>query len=270
MKIHHLNCGTLCPACRPLINGEGRWTDKGTMICHCLLIETNDGLVLVDTGFGSVDVERPSHLGKPFLFLTGANPKREETALAQIEKLGFKRDDVRHIIPTHLDLDHAGGLPDFPKAKVHVHRHEYQAALHPFWDERARYRPAHFAHNPDWVIHSEGEGDDWFGFRGIRPIEGLKEDIVIVPLAGHTRGHCGVAVRTEKGWLLHAGDAYFHHGAMDGSKIPAGLVIFEKLVQVNGPLRIENQLRLKALANNKQAGVETFCAHDVSELARYQ
>ncbi len=29
----------------------------------------------------------------------------------------------------------------------------------------------------------------------------------LVPLFGHTRGHCGVAVRTEQGWLFHAGDA---------------------------------------------------------------
>jgi glyoxylase-like metal-dependent hydrolase (beta-lactamase superfamily II) len=36
-----------------------------------------------------------------------------------------------------------------------------------------------------------------------------------VPLAGHTRGHAGVAVRTGDRWLPHAGDAYFSHTQLD-------------------------------------------------------
>ena len=45
LKIHHLNCGTMCPHGAPLINGYGKLTDNGHMVCHCLLIESNDGLV---------------------------------------------------------------------------------------------------------------------------------------------------------------------------------------------------------------------------------
>jgi hypothetical protein len=29
----------------------------------------------------------------------------------------------------------------------------------------------------------------------------------LIPLFGHARGHCGVAVQTESGWLFHVGDA---------------------------------------------------------------
>lgn len=265
MKIHHLNCGTLCPACKRLVNGKGSFFERGKMICHCLLIETSQGLVLVDTGFGKVDVENPSHLGRGFLALTGSNPKREETAFEQVKGLGFKPEDVQHVIVTHLDLDHAGGIPDFPHAQIHVHKPEYQAAMNPHWDEKARYRPAHFAHNPKWKVHDE-QGDRWFGFQGLQAIEGLQDDILIVPMAGHTRGHCAVAVRDENGWLVHAGDAYFNHGAMvEGGSQPLGMIAFEKLVQVNGPLRIENQLRLKELVNDKKAGVRAFCAHDPEE-----
>lgn len=269
MKIHHLNCGTLCPACKRLINGSGSFFERARMICHCLLIETNQGLVLVDTGFGSGDIKNPKHLGKPFLALTNPVLDPQETALAQVLRKGFSAKDVQHIIVTHLDLDHAGGLPDFPHATVHVHRPEHQAAHQPKWNEVARYRPVHFQHGPKWKIHDE-QGDQWNGFSGIHAIEGLSDDIVIVPLAGHTRGHCAIAVRTSTGWLVHAGDAYFHHDAMNVSgNQPAGILLFEKLVQVNGPLRIQNQLRLRELVNRPEAGVETFCAHDPVELARY-
>ncbi|WP_223281445.1 MBL fold metallo-hydrolase [Streptomyces antnestii] len=39
-----------------------------------------------------------------------------ETAVRQVAALGYDIEDVRHIVLTHLDLDHAGGLRDFPPA----------------------------------------------------------------------------------------------------------------------------------------------------------
>jgi glyoxylase-like metal-dependent hydrolase (beta-lactamase superfamily II) len=72
-----------------------------------------------------------------------------DTAIGQVRRLGFNPRDVRHIVPTQLDLDHAGGLPDFPWADVHVFRPEYEAALHPrTLTERKRYRSVHWAHGP--------------------------------------------------------------------------------------------------------------------------
>ena len=53
---------------------------------------------------------------------------------------------MRHIVATHLDPDHSGGLPDFPEAEVHVLAPELDAALHPSLDDRPRYRGAHWKH----------------------------------------------------------------------------------------------------------------------------
>jgi glyoxylase-like metal-dependent hydrolase (beta-lactamase superfamily II) len=50
-----------------------------------------------------------------------------ETAIAQIEALGFSWEDVKHIALTHFHYDHAGGLPDFPGAKVHIFQGELDA-----------------------------------------------------------------------------------------------------------------------------------------------
>ncbi|MGP3965322.1 hypothetical protein ACTWPT_56180 [Nonomuraea sp. 3N208] len=43
----------------------------------------------------------------------------------------------------------------------------------------------------------------------MRQLNGLPPEILLIPLAGHSRGHSGVAVDTGATWLLHAGDAYF-------------------------------------------------------------
>ena len=47
----------------------------------------------------------------------------------QVEALGYSARDVRHIVVTHLDPDHAGGLSDFPDAEVHIFRAEHKAAM---------------------------------------------------------------------------------------------------------------------------------------------
>ncbi|MDP2229132.1 MAG: MBL fold metallo-hydrolase [Moraxellaceae bacterium] len=272
VRVHHLNCGTMCPVCARLVNGRGGWLEAAQMVCHVLLIETpKDGLVLVDTGIGMTDINRPSGLGKPFLALTRPRLDPHEAAIAHVERLGFRADDVRHIIVTHLDLDHAGGLPDFPKAQVHVFAAEHAAAMKPDWRSNARYLPQHWAHSPRWTLHDSNGGERWFGFDNLHPIPGLSEDILMVPLIGHTRGHCGIAVRTDNGWILHCGDAYFFHGQMDPAHphhTPA-MALFEKIVQTDKAARLQNLGRLLDLSRQHGGEVKLFCAHDPVELARF-
>ncbi|WP_370263909.1 MBL fold metallo-hydrolase [Limnobacter sp.] len=266
MKIHHLNCGTMCPVCRRLINGDGGFFERARMVCHCLLIETEKGLVLVDTGLGMGDIEQPAErLGKGFVAMMQPVLEPSETAIEQVKNLGYSPKDVRHILPTHLDLDHAGGLSDFPMAQVHVYKPEHQHAVNPSLKDSMRYRKAHFAHKPDWTIHSEGS-DTWFGFPVIKPIAGV--DILMVPLVGHTRGHVGVAVRQGGKWLMHCGDAYFHRSEVQANPVdpmPPGLAMFERMVQTIPRERLATQARLRELVKNHGEVVELFCAHDPVE-----
>src|SRR5215831_1281788 len=59
MNVHHLNCGTMCPLLGRFVEGEGSIFSRGNRVCHCLLVETNAGLVLVETGIGMQDVLEP-------------------------------------------------------------------------------------------------------------------------------------------------------------------------------------------------------------------
>jgi glyoxylase-like metal-dependent hydrolase (beta-lactamase superfamily II) len=272
MRIHHLSCGSLCPHGGRLIGGEGGPLSRADVICHCLLIESGDGLVLVDTGFGSGDARNPAQLGQPFRALLSPRPRLEETALAQVEALGFAATDVRHIVATHLDPDHAGGLPDFPQAEVHVFAPELAAALHPRLNERARYRRAHIAHGPRWVEHrSEAGGERWFGFESMRILPGLDVEVALIPLIGHSRGHTGVAVKDGERWLLHCGDAYFNHQqCATPPSCPPGMALFQRVLAADHGARTANTERLRELAAAHGDEVSLFCAHDPHELAREQ
>lgn len=259
--IHHLSCGTLCP---PLIRYQ--------MICHCLLIEHSSGLVLVDTGFGKSDL-RDGGAGLPRAFRMTARPSLDlaTTAREQLSALGHRAEDVRHIVVTHLDLDHAGGLTDFPRASVHVHAIELDAALaRRTFRERRRYLPNQFR---DVSFRSYADdGDSWNGMSAIMPLDGLDDDIALVPLFGHSRGHSGVAVRKSDGtWLLHAGDAYFHHSELVGpSRAPRPVQAFQLAMDMDRDMREANRDRLGQLSASADAGVDVFCAHDQTELARLQ
>jgi glyoxylase-like metal-dependent hydrolase (beta-lactamase superfamily II) len=267
MRIHHLNCGSFCPHGRRLINGDGGLLERASIVCHCLAIETSDGIVLVDTGFGMEDARNPAQLGAGFRLLMRPAPKVETTALKQLEALGFEAGDVKHIVATHLDLDHAGGLPDFPEAEVHVFAPELQAALHPDARDRLRYiGGAHWRHNPRWVAHAT-EGDAWFGFESVRILPGLDVEVLLVPLAGHSRGHTGIAVRNGDGWLLHCGDAFFNAGEIaTPPSCPPAIRVFESIMARDGTARRQNQERLRELVHGHGDEVTAFCAHDPYQL----
>ncbi|WP_274918587.1 hypothetical protein [Streptomyces sp. WZ-12] len=96
-----------------------------------------------------------------------------------------------------------------------------------------------------------GLGEPWYGFDAVRELDGLPPGILLVPLAGHTRGHAGVAVDTGRGWLLHAGDAYFHPGELDPVRphCPPALALFESKVQTEKQARLHNQQRSRELAH---------------------
>jgi glyoxylase-like metal-dependent hydrolase (beta-lactamase superfamily II) len=175
---------------------------------------------------------------------------------------------VRHIVPTHLDLDHAGGICDFPDAAVHVFAAELRAASHrSSLRERSRYRAVQIAAVTKWAPIEE-DGESWFGFSAVRAIPGTRDEVLLVPLPGHSRGHCGVAVRRADDWLLHCGDAYFHHSEVEPvfGPTPRGLRFFESMVQFDGAQRRANQLRLRELARLSGGEVKLICSHDSSDI----
>ena len=270
MRIHHLNCGSLCPPGGRLFSGAGGLLSPAPLCCHCLLIEGDDRLILVDTGLGVEDVNEPRRLGHLFNVIMRPRLEVAETALRQVADLGYRPSDVRHIVPTHLGLDHAGGISDFPGAAVHIYADELRAASsRSSLIERSRYRAVQISAVKKWAVVEEEEGESWFGFSAVRAIPATNDEVLLVPLPGHTRGHCGVAVRRSEDWLLHCGDAYFHRSevAPGGRAAPPGLRAFESFLSVDGAARRANLVRLRELARLTMGDVKLFCSHDPVEFA---
>ncbi|MFE2915521.1 MBL fold metallo-hydrolase [Kitasatospora indigofera] len=270
MRVHHLDCATMCPFGGRLLLGSGGPL-VGRLSAHCLLVESPAGLILVDTAFGTEDVADPGRLGRQFLTVVRPRLHLARTALHQIRALGYDPQDVRHIVLTHLDLDHAGGISDFPHARIHVLAEELRAArARSTRAERDRYRPAQWAHGPHWVEHPRDSAtENWYGLQGIPILPRDIPDLLLVPLPGHSRGHCGLAVRDADRWLLHCGDAYFSHTDVDprSPRRPLGLTAFQRLVAIDDHARRDTLERLRDLRRSHADEVRLVCAHDPFDLA---
>jgi glyoxylase-like metal-dependent hydrolase (beta-lactamase superfamily II) len=271
MRVHHLNCISSCPLGGRLMDGLTNCIAcRGKLCCHCLLIETDSGLVLVDSGFGLQDVRAPRRrLSALFLALLSPDFREEMTAIRQVEALGFDPADVRHVVLTHLDFDHAGGISDFPNATVHLMRGEHDyARLQKTWLDRQRFRLPQWAAHAHWRTYATSAGERWFGLDSVRQLDGLPPEILLVPLPGHTFGHAGVAARMDDGrWVLLAGDAYFFHREMDALDpwCTPGLRAYQALMDKDRAARLRNQQRLRDLKLAHARDIDLCCSHEMLE-----
>jgi glyoxylase-like metal-dependent hydrolase (beta-lactamase superfamily II) len=115
---------------------------------RCLLVETGDEVVLVDTGLGNKEDDKFKEI---YGIRNEGRPTRLEDSL---RKAGVDPEDVTHIICTHLHFDHAGGStmlcddgairPSFSRARYLVRRGEWEFAHEVNERVRASYMPASF------------------------------------------------------------------------------------------------------------------------------
>jgi glyoxylase-like metal-dependent hydrolase (beta-lactamase superfamily II) len=222
-------------------------------------------LVLIDTGFGSHDCAEPARRVGPLRHLLRPVLSHLETAAHQVEQLGFTRKDVRHIIVTHLDLDHIGGLSDFPHAQVHVTGAEALGAItSPSRSEKTRYRSTQWAHRPKIVEH-DPRGEKWRGFAAAKELVEISPGIVLISLPGHTRGHACVAVDAGHRWVLHGGDSFFHYDTLDRrAHVPRALAAMEALIAFDRKMVRDNHARLAELYRRADPDLLIVCAHDAT------
>ncbi len=268
MEVHHLNCGTMNPYGRRLIEGQGGLFESATLVMHSLLVDTEQTLVLVDPGFGLDETRHPESMEGSVRWTMRPKLDPEETAYRQVQDRGYEPTDVEHVVITHLDVDHAGGLKDFPGATVHLLEPEFQVTQSRSLKQNLRYVSRQWDHNPDWNPRNPEE--EWFGFEAAPLFEDHSGQPTLVSLPGHSPGHAGFAVRTEEGWLLHAGDAYFHEQEMDPDDpwCTLGLRLLQTTISHDNRTRKRTQKQLANLSQNPN--VSMFCSHSPEEFSDFR
>jgi N-acyl homoserine lactone hydrolase len=156
------------------------------------LIQADDGSnILVDTGFGPQMVElsrRPDH--------QGARVTSDDLVVNRLARLDVRPENIRYLIATHFDGDHAGSLATFPEAEIVVQRQHYEVA---------KAGHTRFAGTRDqW-------GDPRLRYRLVDGDTELLPGVELIETSGHVPGHQSVLVRLRKtGPVLLAIDAIPH------------------------------------------------------------
>jgi glyoxylase-like metal-dependent hydrolase (beta-lactamase superfamily II) len=86
--------------------------------------------------------------------------------------------------------------------------------------------------------------------------------VLLIPLPGHTRGQCAVAIERDGGWLLHAGDAYYLRAELTQPDHPVSALAAARAD--DDPARRASLDHLRRLAAEPSI---TMCNyHDIGEL----
>lgn len=250
-KIYHLNCATLKSL-------------GGAVVCHCLLLETEKGLILVDTGLGVEDVKNPKQrLDFQFRLIVNPTLRMEETAFHQIKKLGFSSDDVRYIILSHLHEDHVGGIDDFPNATMITTKAEYDFVFSS-GKKGTGYNKKQMSGQYNWLL-CELNKMKWNGFDACAVFED-SNDLLLVDLKGHTAGQCGLVIKWADKTYFFCADGYYSRKTLvnGGKKTPFQYKLLQFFVSHSRKDAKETESKIVNLFQREKS-IELFCAHDVNE-----
>lgn len=176
-----------------------------TMDCRCLVLESENHKVLIDTGLGGDFVEKYGpKLGLKFSEMYAIPTGAKSGIEAALKKLNFKTSDITHVILTHLHFDHAGGatkskdnklVPTFEKAEYFIQKDNIETALAPNLREKASYYKSNFEPLAEAGVLTILEGN-----------QEILPNISFSISNGHTRGQQNVWVEDEQTSLLYCAD----------------------------------------------------------------
>lgn len=180
------------------------------------------GPVLVDTGFHpSVAVDPKQNLGRlgATLIFRGVKMEASQAVPAQLRAKGIDPASVKVVVMTHLHVDHASAMSEFPGATFVFTKREWEAATS--HGQLHGYARRQFDHAFDYrTLDFEAGGGDSFATFG-RSFDLLGDGSIRVAYTpGHTHGHQSVILRLHGREALLAGDAIYTLRALRDTHLP--------------------------------------------------
>lgn len=163
---------------------------------NSILIKTDEDLLLVDTGVGSLISPK---------FHEYYAIERKPDLLDSLADLGFSPPDITHVINTHLHFDHCGGntykndqgdiVPTFPNAEYVIQKREWDYAINPHSRDKTSYFRDNFV-----PLKEQGQ---------LKLVDGdaeITRGVYVELMPGHTSFHQGVKVHSRQETLVFFGD----------------------------------------------------------------
>ncbi len=227
----------------PLLTGSCRHPQAMTLIrgtlkpvdfhaLAMLLIHPDEGPILFDTGYDPAFLRATNAFPERlYRYATPVDLPEGADAASQCRALGYKPEDVKHIIVSHFHGDHIAGLHAFPNAALHcaragltdLRRHGRLAAtrrgllpslLPSDFDSRASF----FEEAKDVALPPDFEpfdtGKDLLG----------DGSLIAIELPGHCPGHWGLAVKdSHHGFHFLVADAAWSLQAIRENRPPPAI-----------------------------------------------
>ena len=235
VKLHPLLAGRASVPKAALLRESGRFAWRRAMglgvgkddfmpipIPAFLIEHPGAGLVLIDTGLHpSVAVKPRENFGRVTLLAFPDLQMDSGQALpAQLRERGLEASAVKAVVMTHLHVDHASGIAEFPQATFVVSRNEWDAAT--TQGQTHGYVTRQFDHAFDYRLLDFEGGEGASSFAGFARSFDLFGDgsVRTVYTPGHTLGHTSVVLRTARGEVLVAGDAMYLRRTLEDTHLP--------------------------------------------------
>ena len=189
-----------------------------------LLIKTEKENILIDTGIGELpEAHKKFHTVKK---------KPDQALKVQLQKFGFKPEDIDIVVNTHLHFDHCGNNILFPKAKFYVQADEIRYAYAPDRFQTAAYVKEFFDIKVDY-ISLKGKYE-------------IANDVFVVPTPGHCPGHQSIIVKQGGRNYVYCGDVAPLRENLEKRNIPGVLYrADEALKSIDTLRRIKELFQLK-------------------------